>query len=135
MKRLWLGLALCGLSVSCRTDSKPVDPIWGKQDCAQCSMLVSDPKYAGQLVTPDGERKFFDDVGCLVAYIAEHKLASARSWVRSERGEWVDAQSTRYDTGAKSPMDYGFVPKTSGKVGFAELRRLVAEREGRARHD
>jgi copper chaperone NosL len=62
--------------------------------CAHCRMMVSDARFAAQLVAPREEPRFFDDVGCLrdflaaspalpggaVAYVADHRT---RAWVRA----------------------------------------------------
>jgi len=111
---------------ACGTGSEPVDPVWGKQACDSCRMLVSDPAYAAQLVDQRGARHFFDDVGCLTAYLAEHSANPPRAlWVRS--GErWVDAKSARYVSGAATPMDYGFVAQATGSLDFAAVQRAAS---------
>lgn len=62
--------------------------------CAHCRMVVSDPRFASQLVAPREEPRFFDDLGCLrdflrgqpglprgaVAYVADHRTGA---WVRA----------------------------------------------------
>jgi copper chaperone NosL len=58
-------------------------------------MAIVEARFAGQLVAPSEEPKFFDDIGCLgryvatkvlppgaVAYVADHRT---RSWVRAGR--------------------------------------------------
>ena len=119
-------LALGIFAVACQTADGPVDPVWGKQLCSTCRMIVSEPAYAAELVDERGARHFFDDIGCLDAYLVEHSKAEPRGvWVRS--GErWVDAKSARYASGAPSPMDYGFVAKEQGPLDFATVRRESA---------
>jgi copper chaperone NosL len=57
-------------------------------------MAISETRFAGQLVAPSEEPKFFDDIGCLghyvvgskslpkgtVAYVADHRT---KNWVRA----------------------------------------------------
>jgi len=57
-------------------------------------MAISEARFAGQLVAPSEEPRFFDDVGCLghyvsgskslakgaVAYVADHRT---KTWVRA----------------------------------------------------
>jgi copper chaperone NosL len=64
------------------------------ETCSWCRMAISQPGFAGQVVAPSEEPKFFDDVGCLghyvagskalskdaVAYVADHRT---RAWVRA----------------------------------------------------
>jgi copper chaperone NosL len=58
-------------------------------------MAISEARFAGQIVAPSEEPRFFDDVGCLghfvqgahglpggaVAYVADHRT---RAWVRAD---------------------------------------------------
>src|SRR6187401_3298056 len=120
-------LLVVSLAVAaCSTSAEPVDPIWGKQACGSCRMLVSDPSYAAQLVDQRGTRHFFDDVGCLVAYLADHPQSPpCAMWVRSA-ARWVEAESARYASGAATPMDYGFLAQPSGSLDFAAVRRGAA---------
>lgn len=121
-----LSLALGLFAVACQTADGPVDPVWGKQLCSTCRMIVSEPAYAAQLIDQGGKRHFFDDIGCMDAFLVEHSKTPPRgTWVRSNE-RWVDATSARYASGARSPMDYGFVPKEQGPLDFASVRREAA---------
>jgi copper chaperone NosL len=133
MLRLLSRFLVAALVVSaCNTSVEPVDPIWGKQACESCRMIVSDPSYAAELVDARGERHFFDDIGCLDAYLAEHPQKPRAMWVHSG-AHWVDAASARYASGAASPMAYGFVAQESGPLDFATVRRgAAAHREEHA---
>ena len=116
------------------TESAPraEDPVWGKQACAHCAMLVSEKPPAAQLITSDGKRKFFDDLGCMVAFEErEHPQVTAR-WVRDPSGEgWTEPATIHFSGGHKTPMDFGFLPDVQGIVTFDELRGVVLQkREG-----
>lgn len=76
--------------------------------CATCRMAVSDPVFASQVVAPGEIPRFFDDLGCLAAFllagkappnaavfVADHRT---RAWVRAE-----DAVFTRV-AGLETPM-------------------------------
>lgn len=128
MSRLALALLL-GAAASCDGDrDRAVDPVWGKQPCAQCAMLVEDRLSAAQLATKSGERLHFDDVGCMVLFEREHPGKTARAWVRTPTGDgWTTTEQARFRGGAKTPMDYGFVPATDG-ITFSEVsERVVAK--------
>ncbi|MBL8608330.1 MAG: twin-arginine translocation signal domain-containing protein [Myxococcales bacterium] len=128
-RRRFLG-ALAALAAvgACAKADTPADPVWGKEPCAHCRMLVSDKRYAAQAAI-DGERKYFDDVGCLVLWAKEHR--AERTWVRdSASGAWVSAESARFQGGARTPMDYGFEARSDGSVGFAEVREKVLAKGG-----
>ncbi len=113
--------------IGCQRSSEPLDPVWGKQPCAQCVMLVDDRVSAAQLVTKR-ERFYFDDVGCLVLFTRAHPEHVGQAWVRAPSGDgWIEAERARYRDGAKTPMDYGFVPAADG-IAFAEVTARVIER-------
>jgi copper chaperone NosL len=119
-------LLLVGLALfACSTELGAVDPIWGKQACESCRMLVSNPAYAAELLDASGRRHFFDDIGCLDAYLSEHAVKPRAIWVRSG-SRWVTAEAARYAAGAASPMDYGYVAEQDGPLDFASVRRGAA---------
>lgn len=119
-----------GAGAACTRDDQPEDPVWGKQPCAHCAMLVSERRFAAQLVD-GGERRYFDDVGCMVLWMDERKAQGARAWVRQGDG-WVVARSARFAPGARTPMDFGFEAKAEGARGWDEVReQVLAKRGGR----
>lgn len=92
MRRL---LALVGLLAACA--SGPPAPAMldtKNESCAWCRMAISQTLFAGQLVSPSEEPRFFDDIGCLghfvqaskalpsgtIAYVVDHRT---RRWVRA----------------------------------------------------
>ncbi len=116
---------------ACEKLDAAVDPVWGKEPCAHCAMLVGDRRFAAQIVTTS-ERKWFDDVGCFVLWAEAHPGKVQKAWVRDADGSgWLDAGSARYASGARTPMDFGFEGHASaaGKtVGFEEMRAAVLAR-------
>jgi copper chaperone NosL len=117
---------------ACATKEGPVEPVWGKQPCAHCAMILSDRRFGAQLLTDAGDRLFFDDVGCMVLAIDERRLASARAWVHdAESGRWLDAQTARYASGAPSPMDFGFEGRARDGVAWDELHARVTAKARR----
>lgn len=127
-----LAFVALALSVACEPPlDRAIDPAWGKQPCGHCAMLIQDREAAAELVTPKGERVFFDDVGCLVSWIDEKKQQPAHAWARAPGGgSWVDARATRYAQGARTPMDYGFVAAGDGAnaISFDEMATRVRQR-------
>ena len=93
MKRLVL---LCTLVFAgcARGPALPAQPDTKHDACGWCRMAVSDLRFAAQLVAPNEEPRFFDDVGCLatflkaggapakgqLAYVADHRT---KQWVRA----------------------------------------------------
>jgi copper chaperone NosL len=120
------------LAAGCNAAAEPADPVWGKQTCQACRMIVDNPRFAAQLLDAGGERRFFDDIGCLAEALDKLAAAPRGIWVRSADGRWIDARTARYADSAPSPMDYGFVPDADGKHDFEAVRRAVRARRERA---
>ena len=118
-----LALLLC----ACDDPSRPVDPVWNKQDCAHCHMLLSDPRYAAQASTVKGARLYFDDVGCLAAIMQRQPELIGRAWVHGPGG-WRDAASARFTQGAPTPMGFGFAADDRGTLEFSAVRQAVGAR-------
>ncbi|MEO6418818.1 MAG: hypothetical protein ABIP39_05395 [Polyangiaceae bacterium] len=130
MKALLLLLAL-SLVAACEDTSRAIDPVWGKQACAHCAMLVSDPHFAAELTTTEGDRFFFDDPGCMAAYVQNRAPHVRQTWVRDGKGIWIDAPSAQFEKGVSSPMDYGFVADAHGGEGWSAVVQAVTDRAKR----
>ncbi len=113
---------------ACEDGSKPVDPVWGKQACGDCGMVVSDPRFASELTTPDGARVFFDDPGCMASYVRARHLEPSHMWVRSPAETWIDARAARFARGAASPMDYCLVPNDNGDASWSDVEAAAISR-------
>lgn len=131
--RAWATALAFGLCLAaCDDGRQPVEPIWNKQACDHCHMLLSDPRYAAQLVTHGGERLYFDDVGCLAAYLQRNAQRERAAWVRSGAG-WLPARTSHFSAGAETPMGYGFSADPHGPLDFAAVLQRVSEHAGAAR--
>ena len=119
------------LSAGCATDAgQPKDAAWGKQPCEECAMLLSDPHHGAQLVTTDGERLYFDDLGCMAEWSIEHPRQAERQWVRTEdTQQWILAEHARFQRGRQSPMGFGLVASSdAGEMNWAEASTFVEQR-------
>lgn len=127
-RRTAVALLLCAPLFACEEPLGPVDPVWGKQPCAHCAMLVSEPPHAAQAITADGARHYFDDIGCMALY-ADGKPMQ-RAWAREgASGNWLDVEKARFRSGAKTPMDFGFeVVASGGELDWAGVRTAVGDR-------
>lgn len=93
MRRALLALGLAAAACT-RGPPGPAPLDTRHEACAQCRMIVSDARFAAQVVAPGEEPRFFDDLGCLrdwlaragppragaVAYVADHRT---RGFVRA----------------------------------------------------
>lgn len=110
----------------------PDEPVWGKQPCAHCAMLLSEPGHGAQATTDAGDRVYFDDLGCLVAWELDRGRAAPHRWVRSSDGQgWLDPALARFTPAAHTPMDFGFVAGPRGPASWPEVERAVLVKLGR----
>src|SRR5262245_49367111 len=101
---LWLACIAACRSVP----DAPTAIAYDREACAHCHMLIGDSRYAAQLVTDDGDVLDFDDAGCALVYLAEHRPAVHRLWFRDTRADrWLAAPDARFVAGAATPMGYG----------------------------
>jgi hypothetical protein len=114
--------------VACDDATRAADPVWGKEACQSCAMLLSDPRFAAQLATEDGARVLFDDPGCMATWIAEGRGKVRRAWVRTAAGTWVDARTARYARGQPSPMGFGFAVDEHGDAEWADVELAAGAR-------
>ncbi len=124
LKCMWIALAL----VACEDSSRAVDPVWGKQACGSCGMVVSDRRFAAELTTGDGARSFFDDPGCMASYVHDRHVEPLHVWVRSAAETWIDARTAHFARNATSPMDYSFVPSDNGEASWSDIEAAAIAR-------
>jgi copper chaperone NosL len=77
--------------------------------CGFCRMAVSDQRFAGQLVAPHEEPRFFDDIGCLGRYVSGTKALppGTIAYVADHRTKaWAPAAGAVYTrvAGLETPM-------------------------------
>ncbi len=104
--------------------------IWiGEHECDRCRMIVGDERLASAAAAGD-EALRFDDLGCLVAALAERGETEWRVWVRDYAGGgWLAAEAAWF-----AATEELVTPMGSGLAAFArpeDARALVAERGGR----
>jgi copper chaperone NosL len=92
--------------------------------CSHCRMTVLDQKLASQLLAPGEEPRFFDDLGCLTAYLAAHPPEPrARAFVADHvSGAWIDAARAAY-----SRSEATATPMGSHLVAHADTAARAAD--------
>jgi copper chaperone NosL len=96
------------------------------EQCRQCRMVISDQRFASQVVAPYEEPWFFDDLGCLTRYLRDAKnlpreaiifVADHRTrvWVRADQ-----AVFTRVET-LSAPMGSHIVAHASASSRDADV--------------
>jgi nitrous oxide reductase accessory protein NosL len=112
----------------------PPDLKPGREECAECGMLVSEDRFsAASLVTREGERLYlyFDDIGCLLDYErgAPESLEVHERYTHDHATrQWLDAEDAAYLLAGPQKLT---TPMGSGIAAFAA--RSAAE-SARAEH-
>ena len=111
MTRRRLSLAAAALLLGCAPGGPPPPaPLdTANEACRHCRMMVSDRRFAAQLVARGEEPLFFDDLGCLRDHLAEHpgEPTAFTAWVADHRtADWVLAERAVYSRveGLATPM-------------------------------
>jgi copper chaperone NosL len=92
-------------------------------------MAVSEVRFAGQLVAPSEEPRFFDDIGCLGNYVAGPKTLpkGAVAYVADHRTkEWVRAGAATYTSVAALAT-----PMASHLMAHADIASRDADPDAR----
>lgn len=96
------------LLTGCSQEPKPIH--LHSDECAHCKMMITDPRFAAQIVNAQGKAVKFDAIECMTQYYAnnEGRLSDARLWVSdfNNPGTWVEAGEAIYIKSEviKSPM-------------------------------
>ncbi len=100
---------LLGALQGCATGS-PRAIAYGRDECANCRMIVSDPRYAAELVTAKGRTLVFDSIECLASFALRNddSPASARQAIGSL---WVAAHLA---PNALMPAEQGWFQRDEG---------------------
>ncbi len=113
----------------------PVPIVWDKEACAECRMLVGEPRFAAQLQTGEGEVLNFDDPGCALRYLGAHRSQAFTVYFHHTReNRWLTQAQAGFIPVPRSPMGYdlGAVPiTTGGALSFERASQQVLRAEKR----
>lgn len=137
-QRLWL---LCFvvvlLGVACargQTTATPPTIRYGEDLCAECNMIISDPRYAAgyahEISAGRYESVAFDDIGDLLAHTAKHPEHHIVAWYVHdfESEEWIDATTAYYvvSDAILSPMGHGI----TAHAAKADAEEMAQAKQG-----
>jgi copper chaperone NosL len=96
-----LATVVAGLMVSACSAPEPAVLVVGGDTCEFCGMLVSDPRFAAQVVTDKGKTYMFDAIECFVAFLAEEVVPAEQihsTWVVNfdQPDQWLPAAEAYY---------------------------------------
>jgi copper chaperone NosL len=137
MKRFLAILAV--LSAAC-TSGPPAPAALDtrNESCGWCRMAISEARFAGQIVAPSEEPRFFDDIGCLahyvagskalprgaIVYVADHRT---RDWVRADAALYMRIDSLATPMGSHLIAHADAASRDADPVARGGMSRTPAE--------
>jgi copper chaperone NosL len=122
-----LALLLALVAVACGRPEGPRAIVWDREPCAHCHMLISDPSFAAQLETRNGDLPAFDDPGCLLAYLSQHRDTVRRIWFHHMKEDrWIPGDRVAFVRVPRTPMGYGLGAVDAGTPGSISLDQAQA---------
>jgi copper chaperone NosL len=101
---------------------EPPEIYYGEDVCEECSMIISEPRFAAAYMTADAVGRRFDDIGGMGSYHAEHQEDVEAFWVHDYDTEaWLRADEAYY-VHAKDIQ----TPMAFGVIAFGEAARAEA---------
>ncbi|MDQ7066174.1 MAG: nitrous oxide reductase accessory protein NosL [candidate division KSB1 bacterium] len=125
--------ALLLISIACSQKPKldePPEIQLGADACNECYMLISEEKYASAYVTPDGQFRVFDDIGCMLKHVQKTNETPLHMWVHDFINlRWLETDSAVFvkSQNLETPMGYGII--AVGKAEKADSLSSVREGE------
>ena len=78
-------------------NQEPVEVHYGADECAHCRMMITDDRFATQIITEKGKAYKFDAIECMVAFNRDSKerLKNSAFWVSNYEngGKWINGFS------------------------------------------
>lgn len=108
----------------------PEDPVWGKQSCSHCGMILSEKRYAAQRVISAGKRYFYDDLNCAIEHSLREDEKKSLLYVRPDNQEqWFEATKVRYKGKLMTPMNSGYgAVLDQGEYTFEEVQKNILKK-------
>ena len=107
---LWVFLMVSAWALASCGKKGPEPIALGKDNCANCGMIISDAKFGAELITGKGKLYTFDSVECLAGYLNKKGKGTevGSLWVVdfNRPPALIDATKASYlvSDGLKSPM-------------------------------
>lgn len=99
-RRPRLALAALALLAACARgvpEAGPPEIHAGADECDHCRMILSDPRFAAAAVDASGETARFDDLACLLNYLAGWGERPLSAWVQDyDRSGWLRAEAASF---------------------------------------
>src|ERR1041385_8951582 len=100
------------LALGCISNT-PRPMVYGADECAQCRMVITDPRYGAELVLTTGKVLEFDAIECMLDYSRAMPGKTATPWVIDfdHAGQFENATTAFYVQipRGRSPMGRGLI--------------------------
>lgn len=131
--KLFLASSMMFLAACAETG--PQDIAVGKDQCDNCKMTISEPKYATQLITEKGRLYKFDDISCLTDYETSNteSTTNAKTYVADfPSGKFIERSTATFIKGGaiKSPMGgntQAFQDKAAAEKAAIDLQATLTQ--------
>ena len=121
-------VALLALLVVGACASGPVPIHWGEEECAHCQMVISDERYAAQVVDSRGKAWKFDSIECMLGFLGDDARSSGGyvAYVADGRDGWLPAESSYFvqSEQIRSPMGGGYIAVGDEASAAARAREV-----------
>ncbi len=120
-------LALVALAACSEKTYEPREINAETDICKVCNMSIAHEDYAAQLVHTNGDYEMFDDLGCLMEFIAdtEESDIGAAFIKEMKNNKWVNVKDATYVYSKDywTPMNYGVVAFASEEEAKAWIAK------------
>lgn len=114
---------------------KPPEIRYGEDVCADCNMIISDPKfasgYAYEISPGRFESVIFDDIGDMLKHADEHTDQKVVAWYVHDFSsqEWLDATKASYVHSAtlQTPMAFGVAAHATADAANKQAQEMSGE--------
>lgn len=116
---LMIGLTGCS--------QEPAEIHFGSDECVHCKMIITDQRFASQMVTTKGKSMKFDSIECMAAFVNRNQEQSeeAKLWVSdfNKPGQWIPLEMAVIIKSEviKSPMGESLLALSGNKEVDAHL--------------
>ena len=116
------------LCLSCKTDIVPI--AFGDDQCKECKMTISDPRFGAEIVTKKGKIQKFDSVECLIDYMAKNEESvilhiAVVDYLNPKN--LIDAREAGYLITEKIPSPMGGFISAYSSIEDAQIQQKLSE--------
>lgn len=127
MLLIFVGVTGCAQTTS---EIQPPEIFYGQDVCDECSMIISDARFAAATIDLNGSAHKFDDIGGMLVYHMDHPESQVRAYFVHDYNSqiWLRGETAYY---VRSPQIHS--PMDGGIAAFADeaaARDMAARVQG-----